>query len=383
MSWKHLFGRALAAAPGRLHVAAHSHHLWPDATRDAHLAAWEDGIGLADHKWAKVFGEVVPAAQAGIAAELGLPSPDSLAFAPNTHEFIIRLVSARQRRPVRILSTDGEFHSFRRQAARWVENGDIVLDTVATDPWHSFADRFAARARVGEHDLIFASHVFFKTGRVFERLFELADLSNPDGPWLVIDGYHGFMAMPTDLSAVADQAFYTAGGYKYAMAGEGAAFLHAPPGFAPRPVSTGWYAEFEDLTAPPNAVGYAPDARRFLGATFDPSGLYRLAAVFDLYRREGLTTAAVSAHVETLQRQLLAGLSGPLAGAELLNPIDGTAHARFLALRHPNAPAWKAALDAADVVTDVRDDVLRIGFGLYHDAEDVDRFLGLARKLLA
>ena len=32
MSFKHLFSRALGAAPGRLHFAAHSHHLWPDAS---------------------------------------------------------------------------------------------------------------------------------------------------------------------------------------------------------------------------------------------------------------------------------------------------------------------------------------------------------------
>lgn len=383
MSWKPLFSRALSAAPGRLHMAAHSHHLWPDVTRDAQIAAWEDGVTLADRKWDKIFDEVIPAAQAGIAAELGLRAPNSLAFAPNTHELVVRLVSARERRPVRILSTDGEFHSFRRQAARWVESGDVVLETVATAPWESFADRFTARARSGEHDLIFASQVFFKTGRVFERVFDLAEVSRPDGPWLVVDGYHGFMAMPTDLSAAADRLFYTAGGYKYAMAGEGAAFLHVPPGFGPRPVATGWFAEFEDLTAPPGTIGYAPDGGRFFGATFDPSGLYRLGAVFELCRREGITTAAVSAHVEKLQRQLLGGLGGPLAEAELLNPVDGKPHARFLAFRHPRAAAWKAALDAADVVTDVRDDVLRIGFGMYHDAEDVERFLGIAGKVLA
>jgi hypothetical protein len=32
VSWKHLFSRALTAAPGWLHFAAHSHHLWPDAS---------------------------------------------------------------------------------------------------------------------------------------------------------------------------------------------------------------------------------------------------------------------------------------------------------------------------------------------------------------
>jgi hypothetical protein len=34
---------------------------------------------------------------------------------------------------VRILSTDGEFHSFRRQAQRWVEAGEVELTLVETD----------------------------------------------------------------------------------------------------------------------------------------------------------------------------------------------------------------------------------------------------------
>ena len=33
------------------------------------------------------------------------------------------------------------------------------------------------------------------------------------------------------------------------------------------------------------------------------------------------------------------------------------------------------------IVTDVRGDVLRIGFGLYHDARDVDRLVGVLRDL--
>jgi selenocysteine lyase/cysteine desulfurase len=36
---------------------------------------------------------------------------------------------------------------------------------------------------------------------------------------------------------------------------------------------------------------------------------------------------------------------------------------------------------AKGCVTDVRGDVLRIGFGLYHDEEDVDAFAALAAAL--
>jgi hypothetical protein len=37
LSFKALFSRSLAADPGRLHMAAHSHHLWPDASFDGQV----------------------------------------------------------------------------------------------------------------------------------------------------------------------------------------------------------------------------------------------------------------------------------------------------------------------------------------------------------
>lgn len=376
---KDLFSKALSV-PGRLHMAAHSHHLWPDATLAAQVQAWEDAALLADHKWDKALGEVYPAAQGLVARELNLPSSDTVVFAPNTHTLLAGLKSAVDRqedgKPVRVLSTDGEFHSFRRQAQRWVEAGEIELTLVESerpnDEKGGFAERFINAARTGAYDLIFVSHVFFKTGFVFDRVWELAALSRPEGPWLVVDGYHGFRAVPTDLSAVADRVFYLAGGYKYAMAGEGAAFLHAPPGFGPRPVLTGWYAEFGDLEGPPGGVGYTADAQRFMGATFDPSGLYRFVAAGRMLEAEGLTTAAIAAHVGGLMRSLLA--AEPLKDAVVLNPPGEGPQARFLALRHEKASAWKQALAEKGVVVDVRDDVLRIGLSVYHDEADLAAF---------
>jgi selenocysteine lyase/cysteine desulfurase len=230
--------------------------------------------------------------------------------------------------------------------------------------------------------LIFVSHVMFNSGLVFDAFEALADLARPEGPWVVVDGYHGFMAVETDLSPFADRLFYTAGGYKYAMAGEGVAFLHAPAGYGPRPTNTGWYAEFDDLSLPSGSIGYAPDARRFLGSTFDPSGLYRFVAVRRMLEAEGVNTAAVSAHVARLHGQLLEAIRGTaLGGAELLNPPGPDSHARFLAFRAPQAQRWQADLLAHDVITDVRGDVLRIGLGIYHDENDIGRFAGEASKL--
>lgn len=364
MSYKRLFSRALEAAPNRLHFAAHSHHLWPDASFDGQVQAWNDAALLADHKWDRIFAEVIPEAQRHIARELALPDPGTIAFSPNTHDFVVRIVSALPMARPRVLASDGEFHSFRRQSLRWAESGRIELTTVPLD-------RLVEEAESGAYDLVFTSQVQFNSGRAFDGKERLAALARPDGPWVVIDGYHGFMATPTDLAAVADKVFYLAGGYKYAMAGEGVCFLHCPPGFGPRPEITGWYASFDELAAQQGGVGFAPDGRRFLGSTFDASGLYRFNAVQRMLKAEGLNTAAISAHCDALKAQFLA--ANPLPGLTLVSQSQ----ARFLAFQGETAPALYAALEAKGVVTDLRGDVLRIGFALYHDAGDVDALIEL------
>ncbi len=387
MSFKGLFSRSLGADPGRLHFAAHSHHLWPDASFAGQAECWNDAARLADRKWDRIMDEVWPEAQGHVARELGTNDPDSIVFSSNTHDFLVRLIAAAGSGdgPLRILTTDGEFHSARRQFQRWEEEGRVGVERVPAEPFDDLSQRFLDRAFSGEHDLIFISQVLFGSGRLFNDVCvgALSVIGNDLGPWVVIDGYHAFMAIDRPLYlAESHKAFYLGGGYKYAMAGEGCAFLHAPPGFGERPPITGWFAEFEDLTLPPGSVGYARDARRFLGATFDPSGLYRFNAVRRMLDDYGLSTTKISAHCEGLQQRLLGSLSGtPLAEAELLNPLDGGAHARFLAFRTPHAQRWYAELIAQNCITDVRGDVLRIGFGIYQDDGDVDRLVDLLRRL--
>lgn len=380
MSFKGLFSRSLGADPGRLHFAAHSHHLWPDASFDGQVEAWNDAARFADRKWDRVMEEIWPAAQQEVVSELGTERPDGVVFAPNTHQLIVSLFAAASSNwPVRVLTSDGEFHSARRQFARWEEAGAAQVERIAVEPFETFSYRVLEEAKSGRHDFILVSQVLFGSGRIFDRVGEVAALGRPDGPWVVIDGYHAFMAIDGPFNATAaESAFYLGGGYKYAMAGEGCAFMHAPAGYGPRPRITGWFAEFEDLSLPPGSVGYAKDASRFLGATFDPSALYRFTAVRRMLVENGLTTERISARCADLQARLVEGLGGTaLADAELLNPLDGGPHARFLAFRSPHAQRWYSDLKARNCITDVRGEVLRIGFGIYQDEGDVDRLVEL------
>ena len=381
MSFKHLFSRSLGADPSRLHMASHSHHLWPDASFEGQVECWNDAARLADRKWDRIMDKLWPEAQGNVAAELGTSMPEAIVFAPNTHQLLVSLFAAASSKwPIRVLTTDGEFHSARRQFARWEEAGAATAERLPAEPFHSFSQRFLGRARSGDHDFIFVSQVLFGSGRRFDSVDELAALARPDGPWVVVDGYHAFMAIETPFIGRASRsAFYIGGGYKYAMAGEGCAFLHAPHGFGERPPITGWFAEFEDLTLPPGTVGYRKDGMRFMGATFDASGLYRFNAIRRMLKENGLTTARISAHVTALQKQLVDSVaSTALGGSELLNrPGD----ARFLAFRSSEAQRWSADLLARNCITDVRGNVIRVGLGIYHDEGDIEAFAKLAADL--
>lgn len=383
--YKRHYRRFLKGLGGRLHFAAHSHHLWPDATRAAALACWDDAARLSDRKWEKVFGEVVPEAQRRAARVLGLSRPDHLAFAPNTHELLCRLLSCLDgSRAIRVLTTDGEFHSLRRQLARLKELPSVSVTEVPTEPFDGFEERFLKALRGGRWDFVYVSQVFFDSGFVVERLADIADAA-PKRALLAVDGYHAFCAVPASLKGIERRAFYLAGGYKYAQAGEGACFLAVPPGCALRPLDTGWFADFSALEgAASGRVGYGPGGMRFWGATFDPSGLYRFNAALRWMAGLGLTVPKIHARVLALQERFLSRLGrglGPLRRADLLTPVDRPARAHFLAFRIKGAAALSRRLAAAGVLTDVRADRLRFGFGLYHDESDVDELLRRLARL--
>ncbi len=378
MTLKAHFSRVLAAAPGRLHFAAHSHHPWPDVSFEAHQQAWLDAASHLDHKWDVVFGQVIPEAQRHVASELGLSEPSTLVFAPNTHEFVLRLLSCLPDKP-RIVTSDSEFHSFERQISRLNEDGLVQVTRVPSEPFDSFPQRLIDASK--DAQLVFVSHVFFNSGAVLRDVDALVK-ALPANTMVVLDGYHGFCAVPTSLKAIEDRCFYVAGGYKYAMAGEGACFLHVPKSTSFRPRNTGWFAAFGALQEKSkDRVPYASSGGAFMGATFDPSGLYRLNAVMRWRQSVGFTTPVARAHAHALQQQFLAGLSeSTLVQRDQLVVSEAERRGQFLTFRTSDAKALSAELETRNVFTDARDDRLRFGFGAYQDEADVEQLLGRLHK---
>lgn len=389
MPYKEYFTRSLRAAPERLHFAAHSHHLWPDASYAGHEQAWLDAASLADRKWDKVFSEVVPEARGHIARILNLSDPSTITLAPNVHELFVRVVSCIEKPCLRVLATDGEFHSFSRQSKRLEEAGRMEVTRIPVEPFETFDERFLAAASSEPWDLVYVSQVFFDSGFVFERFTDVANAVT-DEALVMIDGYHGFMALPTDLRAVEQRVFYTAGGYKYAMSGEGVCFLHCPPSYGPRPLNTGWFAGFGALASSgaEDEVPYAADGSRFAGSTTDPTPVYRFNAVMRMLEEAGLTVEVIKQHVTALHSTFLDQLADRapewLPISALIPGRDVTVRGNFLTFRRDNAGAIHGALLEAGVVTDYRRDRLRFGFGLYQDPTDVAKLIDvLAAAVLA
>ncbi len=380
MSYKKYYQRFLTAQAGRQHYACHSHHYWPDVTRDAMLQYWDDTAQHVDHKWDMMFGQKVPQVQQLIADILHIQQPAQLVFAPNTHELLFRLLSCFDwQAGFKVLTTDSEFHSFSRQINRLQECPTVEVVKVATEPFETFPARFAAAAAALQPDLIFFSQVFFNSALAVRELDLLVgQLEACCQAQIAVDGYHAFMALPTDLSELEGRIFYLAGSYKYAQGGEGCCFMLVPAGNSLRPLYTGWFAEFGTLSGVKTAqVQYAADGYQFAGATMDLAALYRLHAVLTLFAADQLTVAKIHQHVQQLQQHFLTSLDAighPWLNRQQLICNDLSHHGHFLTFRGPSAQSVSALseyLQQQGIDTDYRGDRLRFGFALYHDQADI------------
>src|SRR5215208_2434505 len=256
----------------RLLLTGHSHQAWPDCGFDGHQAAWLDAAHYVDDKWEHAFVQA-ERVRDGFARLLG-DAGGGIALGANTHELVVRLLSALplKTRP-RLLTTDGEFHSIRRQLDRLEEEGLTVV-RVPEAPLESLASRIS-RAVDDRTALVSVSAVFFDTGRIAHGLAEVAASCHHHGSTLLVDAYHALNVVPISLANEGlGDAFIVGGGYKYCQLGEGNCFLRIPRDTHLRPVVTGWFSEFTVLEDRQRAerVAYGGGGDQFAGATYDPAG---------------------------------------------------------------------------------------------------------------
>lgn len=372
--YKKYYTHFINANPGKQHYACHSHHYWPDVTREATIQYWDDAAKFVDDKWDYIFGEKIPTVQRHIAKALNLSHPEQIAFAPNTHEFVGRILSCFEHKAViKVVTTDSEFYSFDRQINRLIEADKVDVVKVPSMPFETFEERMIDAIEAHGPDLVFFSHVFFNSGVVVTDLERIVNtVKNPE-TLVVIDGYHGFMAIPTDLSKIENRIFYIAGSYKYAQGGEGNCFLYSPKGSQLRPLHTGWFAGFGNLAKDGGNTGYSDDGYRFAGSTMDFAALYRLEAVFKLFESLNLDVTAIHNIIKRQQAnfiQHIASLNHPLLKEENILVNDWSHHGHFITFNMPDDATTAEMHDLLKengVLTDYRGNRLRFGFAIYHE----------------
>jgi kynureninase len=356
----------------RVLLTGHSHQAWPDVAFDGQREAFDDAAEFVDDKWlrASAKAELV---RDGYRALLGEPRA-AVALGASTHDLVLRFLSALdlKARP-RLVTTDGEFHTLRRQLGRLGEAG-IEVVRVHVDPVDTLAERMAHA--VDEFTAAaFVSSVLFSSSRIVPGLPWLARACEHRGAELLVDVYHQLGAVPFELGGL-ERTWIVGGGYKYLELGEGNCFMRLPHQAEQlRPVITGWYGEFDSLAAArtPTETQYSSGGDRYAGATYDPTSHYRAAKVFAFFTEHGLTP-----HV-------LRGIS--LRQTTLIADRLGLTEARqhfggFVALSTRRASELRDALRAERVHTDTRGDVLRIGPAPYVTDDQLHRALDVLTTMM-
>ena len=349
----------------RLLFTGHSHQAWPDVALEGQIEAWSDAAELVDGKWQRSM-EKADQVRTGFASLLGA-NPEEIALGQNTHELVLRFLSALplSQRP-RLITTDGEFHTLRRQLDRFSETPWLEVVKVPALPAATLSDRLGKEVDT-KTAAVLVSSVLFGNGQIVPGLGRLLSACHSVGAELLVDAYHHLNVVPFSLAdSGLSQAFVVGGGYKYCQLGEGNCFLRVPPGREDvRPVLTGWFSEFAKLSAAPrDEVFYGEGPARWAGATYDPTSHYRAAHVFEFFGREGLSPQflrEVSQHqVGYLVEQFDSlGLDPARIDRDRSIPLGGIAG--FLALTSPQADAISERLLDLEVWTDSRADTLRFG----------------------
>ncbi len=368
--------------------------------------------GLGNFSWDTLFEKTMPEAILHIKSLLDINDSSVVEFGHNSHELVTRIISTSFDRllsnsvdvlPIRIVTTDTEFYSLTRQMNRFTSHqlSRIEVVVVPIHPLDSFLDRLVQRITSDNKyiDYIYISQITYSQETVVpsipeavHRIKDAVTLLDKQYPTVLIDGYHGFGAIPTSLNNV--DCIYISGVLKHVGAGANLAFAVVPECYYSklRPVLTGWLADVSVLSngkgvSMGDEVGYS-DGLRLMGST--PSFHSSMALfnhVMRLWVAHHITVPFAHNHVTRLQERFLNGLkkleaSGAvnvfISSTRLAMSSSSNIRSHTLVFLQSSPDDAKRAVDmlkSQGIAIDCRKTFLRIGFGLNHNPEDVDRLL--------
>lgn len=371
----------------KLLLTGHSHQAWPNVAKVGHIEAYNDAALLLDKKWERAYVKSEKVKQ-GYKRILN-DKTGNIALASNTHDVVLKFLSALPLKlKPKILTTDGEFHTIRRQLARLSEE-NINIDKISVDDHYSIAERLIEKLD-RSYAAVMISAVFFQNSSILQNLSEIAKRCNELEIPLLVDSYHALNAIPFTIDDNnLENAFIVGGGYKYMQLGEGNCFLRFPKDCDMRPVITGWFSEFSTIgDKKSDKVVYGEGDDLFAGSTFDPVSHYRAAKVFDFFEKNGLSPEflrEVSLYqVDLLRNRFIEAEIDPKI-ADYHKHIRKEHIAGFFTVITKHAEELNTKLFEKDIYTDFRGDNLRFGPAPYlSDSQlhkTMDIFIDILKKI--
>ncbi|MFA7361149.1 MAG: kynureninase [Candidatus Kapaibacterium sp.] len=345
----------------RILLTGHSHQAQPDCSKEGILQCWKDASELADDKWKRVFA-AADKFRLHI-SELLDDDKENIVFGQNTHDLILRFLSALDfKSRKKIITSDGEFHTIRRQLDR-LNQGYLEVIKVKRDPIGTLSERLIKE--IDDSVLaVMVSKVMFQDASIVSGFAEVEESCTKHGAKLLVDIYHVLNAIPFSLKEEKlENSFLVGGGYKYLQLGEGNCFMRIPPNEIFKPVITGWFAEFAALSAKknPGEVLYGDKHWAFEGSTYDPVSHYRAVKVFEFFKEQKLTPLLLR-EINNHQKDVI---ESEFKGYDLdpvkIKVTDVKERGGFMTFLTPHAGIISNKLREHNILTDYRGDFLRFG----------------------
>ncbi len=261
----------------------------------------------------------------------------------------------------RVLATDAEFDSLDFILRVYRDRGRIELKIVPFD-----------RFEYEPCDLVVASSVAFRTGKILPEVEKLIAHAHSQGAKVLLDVYHHAGVLPLDLGAL-DADFAVGGSYKYLRGGPGACWLYVNPRHhALVTLDTGWFAKKDVFSyARPEPPQFAPGGDAWLESTPPVLAPFQALAGLEITLEIG---------VERIREYNLA----QKAFLKSLLPVSGedASYGAFVTLKHDNAKGIAEELEKQGVKTDARGEYLRIGPDYLNSREELARAAATLGSLL-
>ncbi|MBR8653658.1 aminotransferase class V-fold PLP-dependent enzyme [Achromobacter sp. Marseille-Q0513] len=364
----------------REHFPVRRHMLYLDAAHQTPLATPVrqalDAFYLAAHLHGgpkPVWLRRVEQVRARVAAFLGA-LPGEIAFTKNTSEGLnIAANALGLTRGDKVLLIEGDHpnnaYAWLNLVRQGVEVQFIPLRRGVADA-ALFAPHMDARTRA-----VSLSHVTFHAGHRHD-IAGIGALCRERGVPMVVDAMQSAGVVPIDVKAMGI-SILAAGCHKGLLVPQGLGLLYVDHDLSSkmRPAYLALSALARppaDLVADPSDLGLREDAGRFETGNYNLPDIHALEAALDLIESVGV--AGIEDHVLALGDRLIERMDA--LGVALVGPRERARRAHIYVLALPTQP-WLEYLTGEGVRVSPERDGIRVSFGLFNTADDVDRFAQL------